>query len=369
MDDDLYDDEGPPPQLVEMPSTISPLRKVPVTIITGQLGAGKSTLLNFVLTEQHSKKIAVILNEFGEGSIDERTANVSSGGEMVEEWLELRNGCLCCSVKDNGVKAIETLMNKKGKFDYILLETTGLADPGPIASIFWLDEELGSDIYLDGIITVVDAKYGMEHFQDPNLVVKNVEDNADSLEMNTAVKQIALADMILLNKVDMVSIEKKNSIVEVAKGINSSATLIETKYSKVDLDYILDLHAYDGLSKLPMKLPHDSQVSNVPHIKEDIGTVTIRFNQKTTLKKLEQLLQQLLWDDEYKPLKILRLKANVNIVKENDQVEGVLVQGVNDTYDVYERPDTTYDESIFVLIAKCIDYNVIHNAIYSTLTS
>ena len=96
---------------------------------------------------------------------------------------------------------------------------------------------------MDGIITVVDAKYGMEHFQDPNLVVKNVEDNADSLEMNTAVKQIALADMILLNKVDMVSIEKKDSIVEVAKGINSSATLIETKYSKVDLDYILDLHA------------------------------------------------------------------------------------------------------------------------------
>ena len=123
---DLSDDDGPPPQLVEMPPTINALKKVPVTIITGQLGSGKTTLLNYVLTEQHSKKIAVILNEFGEGSIDERTANISSGGETVEEWLELRNGCLCCSVKDNGVKAIETLMNKKGKFDYILLETTGM---------------------------------------------------------------------------------------------------------------------------------------------------------------------------------------------------------------------------------------------------
>ena len=100
---------------------------------------------------------------------------------------------------------------------------------------------------MDGIITVVDAKYGMEHFQDPNLVVKNVEDNADSLEMNTAVKQIALADMILLNKVDMVSIDKKNSIVEVAKGINASATLIETEYSRVNLDHILDLHAVSFL--------------------------------------------------------------------------------------------------------------------------
>ena len=89
------------------------------------------------------------------------------------------------------------------------------------------------------------------------------------------------------------------------------------------------LFQYDGQSKLPMKLPHDSQASNVPHIKEDIGTVTIRFNQKTTLKNLEQLLQQLLWDDTYKPLKILRLKANVNIVKDNDHVEGVLVQGAS----------------------------------------
>ena len=96
---------------------------------------------------------------------------------------------------------------------------------------------------MDGIVTVVDAKYGMEHFQDPNLVVKSDEDNVDSLEMNTAVKQIALADMILLNKVDMVSIDKKNSIVEVAKGINASATLIETEYSRVNLDHILDLHA------------------------------------------------------------------------------------------------------------------------------
>ena len=132
---DLSDDDGPPPQLVEMPPTINALKKVPVTIITGQLGSGKTTLLNYVLTEQHSKKIAVILNEFGEGSIDERTANISSGGETVEEWLELRNGCLCCSVKDNGVKAIETLMNKKGKFDYILLETTGKNSPVKITIV------------------------------------------------------------------------------------------------------------------------------------------------------------------------------------------------------------------------------------------
>uniref|UniRef100_A0A8D2H2H6 CobW/HypB/UreG nucleotide-binding domain-containing protein n=2 Tax=Urocitellus parryii TaxID=9999 RepID=A0A8D2H2H6_UROPR len=139
-----------------------PGAKIPVTIITGYLGAGKTTLLNYILTEQHSKKIAVILNEFGEGSAVEKSLAISQGGELYEEWLELGNGCLCCSVKDNGLRAIENLMQKKGKFDYILLETTGLADPGAVASMFWVDAELGSDIYLDGIITVVDSKYGLK---------------------------------------------------------------------------------------------------------------------------------------------------------------------------------------------------------------
>ena len=149
---DLSDDDGPPPQLVEMPPTINALKKVPVTIITGQLGSGKTTLLNYVLTEQHSKKIAVILNEFGEGSIDERTANISSGGETVEEWLELRNGCLCCSVKDNGVKAIETLMNKKGKFDYILLETTGKNSPVKITIVLCKKKKRDFDSYVHAAV-------------------------------------------------------------------------------------------------------------------------------------------------------------------------------------------------------------------------
>uniref|UniRef100_A0A8I3WAD4 CobW/HypB/UreG nucleotide-binding domain-containing protein n=1 Tax=Callithrix jacchus TaxID=9483 RepID=A0A8I3WAD4_CALJA len=166
--------------------------KIPVTIITGYLGAGKTTLLNYILTEQHSKR-AVILNEFGEGSALEKSLAVSQGGELYEEWLELRNGCLCCSVKDNGLKAIENLM-QKGKFDYILLETTGLADPGAVASMFWVDAELGSDIYLDGIITIVDSKYGLKHL---------TEEKPYGL-INEATRQVALADIILINKTDLV---------------------------------------------------------------------------------------------------------------------------------------------------------------------
>ncbi|XP_010604180.1 COBW domain-containing protein 1 isoform X2 [Fukomys damarensis] len=117
---------------------LGPGAKIPVTIITGYLGAGKTTLLNYILTEQHSKRIAVILNEFGEGSALEKSLAVSQGGELSEAWLELGNGCLCCSVKDSGLRAIENLMQKKGKFDYILLETTGLADPA--ASWSWTAE-------------------------------------------------------------------------------------------------------------------------------------------------------------------------------------------------------------------------------------
>merc|ERR1719510_1504285 len=140
--------------------------KVPVTIITGQLGSGKTTLLTYILTEQHNKKIAVILNEFGTESADEKSMSVGSGGELYSEWLELRNGCLCCSVKDNGVKAIENLMEKRGKFDYILLETTGFADPAPVAGMFWLDEELGADVYLDGVVTVIDSKHCLHQMRE-----------------------------------------------------------------------------------------------------------------------------------------------------------------------------------------------------------
>lgn len=153
------DDDEEAPDLVEVGNAV----RVPVTILTGYLGAGKTTLLNYILTQEHNKKIAVILNEFGEGSSMEKSLNISQDGDLFEEWLELRNGCLCCSVKDNGVKAIENLMKKRGKFDYILLETTGLADPGPIAALFWMDKQLESEIYLDGIITVLDSKYAQKN--------------------------------------------------------------------------------------------------------------------------------------------------------------------------------------------------------------
>ncbi|XP_054948197.1 zinc-regulated GTPase metalloprotein activator 1A-like isoform X9 [Pan paniscus] len=223
------DEEEDCPELVPIETTQSEEEeksglgaKIPVTIITGYLGAGKTTLLNYILTEQHSKRVAVILNEFGEGSALEKSLAVSQGGELYEEWLELRNGCLCCSVKDSGLRAIENLMQKKGKFDYILLETTGLADPGAVASVFWVDAELGSDIYLDGIITIVDSKYGLKHL---------TEEKPDGL------------------------------INEATRSINGLGQILETQRSRVDLSNVLDLHAFDSLSGI-----RDREVDVTPNI-------------------------------------------------------------------------------------------------------
>eukprot|EP00058_Branchiostoma_floridae_P017069 XP_002602557.1 hypothetical protein BRAFLDRAFT_93862 [Branchiostoma floridae] len=234
-DDDEAEPEKDCPILAEAPSNST---KIPVTIITGYLGAGKSTLLNHILTEQHGKRIAVIMNEFGAGGEIEKPISLGESGEVFEEWLELRNGCLCCSVKDNGVKAIENLMLKKGRFDYILLETTGLADPGPVASIFWLDSELCSDLYLDGIITVVDSKFCLQHLH---------EQKADG-KVNEAVRQVAMADVILVNKVDLVSAQELSRVEKEIRAINSVAKLLETHKSRTELAALLDLHAFEGNS-------------------------------------------------------------------------------------------------------------------------
>ncbi|XP_048948332.1 COBW domain-containing protein 2 isoform X13 [Canis lupus dingo] len=289
-----------------------PGAKIPVTIITGYLGAGKTTLLNYILTEQHSKRVAVILNEFGEGSAVEKSLAVSQGGELYEEWLELRNGCLCCSVKDNGLRAIENLMQKKGKFDYILLETTGLADPGAVASMFWVDAELGVDIYLDGIITVVDSKYGLKHLE---------EEKPDGL------------------------------INEASRSINGLGKILETQRSRVDLSNVLDLHAFDSLSGISLQ----KKLQHVP----------------TTQPHLDQ---NLLWEKNIRNkdddcMEVIRLKGLVSI---KDKAKQVIVQGVHELYDLEETPlswkDDTERTNRLVLIGRNLDKEILRQLFVATVT-
>ncbi|XP_023598409.1 COBW domain-containing protein 1 isoform X2 [Trichechus manatus latirostris] len=320
-----------------------PGAKIPVTIISGYLGAGKTTLLNYILTEQHSKRIAVILNEFGEGSAVEKSLAVSQGGELYEEWLELGNGCLCCSVKDSGLRAIENLMQKKGKFDYILLETTGLADPGAVASMFWVDAELGSDIYLDGIVTVVDSKYGLKHL---------AEEKAGGL-INEATRQVALADLIIINKTDLVPEEDLSQLRTAIRyrimngSINGLGKILETQRSRVDLSNVLDLHAFDGLSGISLQKKLQYVSATQPHLDQNIITVTFEAPGNAKEESLNVFIQNLLWEKNVRNkdghcMEVIRLKGLVSI---KDRAQQVIVQGVHELYDLEETPVSWDDDA------------------------
>ncbi|XP_064624263.1 zinc-regulated GTPase metalloprotein activator 1-like [Lineus longissimus] len=367
----MSDSEDDIPDLVPVidDQILKPMAKVPVTVITGFLGAGKTTLLNYILTEQHGKKIAVILNEFGEGSAMEKSMSVGQEGELFEEWLELRNGCLCCSVKDNGVKAIENLMTKKGRFDYILLETTGLADPGPIAAIFWMDEELCSDLFLDGIITVVDAKYCLQH----------LHEKKENGEVNECARQVALADVLIINKLDLVTNEELSHLESQIRSINSAAILIKTEKSKVDLDRILDLNAYaagtvkesnDEIVRVPSFVESKAEGS---HIDKTVSTITLETEGDVDPDKLDMFLQNLLWEKELQDsdgntINIYRLKGVVSV---RGNPRRVLLQAVHELYDrqdttAWEQDNTRLNRMVF--IGRYLDRNRLDEEFKKCLT-
>lgn len=348
------EDECPELVPIDPQPPVSSVRQIPVTIITGYLGAGKTTLLNYILTEQHNKRIAVILNEFGEGSALEKSLAVSQAGELYEEWLELRNGCLCCSVKDNGLKAIENLMEKKGKFDYILLETTGLADPGAVASMFWVDAELGSDIYLDGIVTVIDAKYGLQQLS---------EEKAEGL-VNEAARQIALADLTIINKTDLVSGEELERVKDIVRSINGLVKIVETQRSRVDLSEVLDLHSFDTENSTNLSEKLQLMRSPLPHLDKSILTVTFEVPGDLSEDALNLFVQDLLWEKlflnkEGQPMTVIRLKGIVALQGKDHQV---MLQGVHELYELNETPEHWQDSARInrlVLIGRNLDKNIL----------
>src|SRR6201987_2229562 len=198
--------------------------KIPVTVLTGYLGAGKTTLLNRILSENHGKKYAVIVNEFGEIGIDN---DLIIGAD--EEVFEMNNGCICCTVRGDLVRIMEGLMERKGKFDAIIVETTGLADPAPGAQTFFMDENVGRKAKLDAVVTVADAKWLQERLKDAP----------------EAKNQIAFADVILLNKSDLVSADELSEVEARIRAINPYAKVHKTQRSQVPLDAVLGRNAFD----------------------------------------------------------------------------------------------------------------------------
>jgi G3E family GTPase len=198
--------------------------KIPVTVLTGYLGAGKTTLLNRILSENHGKKYAVIVNEFGEIGIDN---DLIVGAD--EEVFEMNNGCVCCTVRGDLVRIIDGLMKRKGKFDAIILETTGLADPAPVAQTFFVDEDVREKTALDAVVTVADAKWLSDRLKDAP----------------EAKNQIAFADVIVLNKTDLVTKPELAEVEARIRAINPYATLHRTERAQVKLSDVLERGAFD----------------------------------------------------------------------------------------------------------------------------
>ncbi len=212
--------------------------RTPVTILTGFLGAGKTTLLNRILTEEHGQRIAVIENEFGEIGIDHELVVQSD-----EEIFEMNNGCICCTVRGDLIRILGRLMKRRNKFDRVLIETTGLADPGPVVQTFFMDDDMKENFVIDAIVTVVDAKHILLH----------LDDNAEAKE------QVAFADVLLLNKTDLVEPPALDALERRLRGINALAAIHRTVSSEIALEKVLGIGAFT--------LDHAMELD--PHFLED----------------------------------------------------------------------------------------------------
>jgi G3E family GTPase len=310
----------------------SPAKKVPVTILTGHLGAGKTTLLRRMLRNDLGLRIAVIENEFGnEVGIERLLANTSLDGEAgdigsevvfkseSDLFVELSNGCVCCSVKDTLVNTLETLLARsRSKFDHIVIETTGLADPGPLAGIFWLDDELESELVLDGVVTVADCA--------------NIDSRLADTKSNEARLQLAYADRIILNKRELVTDASSQTTMNNVRAINPTAPIKETSFGRIELRYCLNIAAYDA-SRLRLKADLDD-VDHDPLVK---SVVLRRDDRPISARKLRDWVGSLLWEP-MKGTEIFRVKG---VVWGDDNIKAVkIIQGVHKIFDIQDLPDS-----------------------------
>ncbi|HIK14663.1 MAG TPA: GTP-binding protein [Leptolyngbyaceae cyanobacterium M33_DOE_097] len=296
---------------------------VPVAVLTGYLGAGKTTLLNRILTHEHGKKVAVIINEFGEVGIDNQLVI-----DADEEIFEMNNGCICCTVRGDLIRIIGNLMKRRNKFDHLVIETTGLADPAPVIQTFFMDEDVRSQTSLDAVVTVVDAKHIHQHW-----------------EADEAIEQLAFADVILLNKTDLVTPAELDELEQRIRSMNAMAKIYRTKDAQVEMDSILGVGAFDlsrALEIDPNFLGEDAHDHD-----ETVGSVAIAESGALNFERLNDWMGELLRNQGPD---IFRMKGILNIEGEDNRF---VFQGVHMLFDGRaDRPwkpnETRKNELVFI---------------------